>query len=308
MTTLLLTHEVFADHVTPDGHPERPDRIRALHQLFASEHFDALKREEAPMGRIEDVERAHPRDYIEMIRGSVPDEGQVPLDPDTWLSATSWEPVMRSVGAGIRAVDAVLAGEVDNAFCAVRPPGHHAETERPMGFCVFNSVAIAAYYARAVHGLERVAVVDFDVHHGNGTQAIFWNDEDMLYASTHQMPLFPGTGSRSETGVGNVFNAPLSPGAGGEAMREAMETVVLPAVDNFGPDLILVSAGFDAHRKDPLASLTLVEEDFAWISLKLVELAVERCDGRLVSMLEGGYDLGALAASCGIHVQALMQG
>ena len=308
MTTLVLSHDACIEHEPPEGHPERPDRLRAIMAMLQAEPFHDLVREEAPLGAIEDVARAHPEDYISLIEGSVPEIGIEPLDPDTWMSPRSLEATLRAVGAGTRAVDAVMMGEVDNAFGAVRPPGHHAESNRAMGFCLFNSVAIAAHYARAKHGIERAAVVDFDVHHGNGTQDIFWNDENLFYASTHQMPLYPGSGSRNEAGVGNVFNAPLPPGAGGDQFREAMETVVLPALDAFSPDLIIISAGFDAHQRDPLANLNLTEQDFAWATLKLMELADQYCGGRIVSMLEGGYDLKGLAASCGIHLQALMHG
>jgi acetoin utilization deacetylase AcuC-like enzyme len=212
------------------------------------------------------------------------------------------------VGAATAAVDAVFSGEADNAFCALRPPGHHAETRRAMGFCLFNQAAIAAQHARHRHGAERVAVIDFDVHHGNGTQDIFWSDADLFYGSTHQMPLYPGTGAVQETGVGNIFNAPLRAGDGGAEFREAMNSVILPALDVFRPDLVIVSAGFDAHHRDPLGSLRFTEEDFAWVTLKLMETAEIHCSGRIVSVLEGGYDLQGLAASVGIHVQALMRG
>jgi acetoin utilization deacetylase AcuC-like enzyme len=230
----------------------------------------------------------------------------VRVDPDTVLSQGSWEAALRAVSAGLLAVDEVMGGRAANAFCQVRPPGHHAETDRAMGFCFFNNIAIAAHYARKAHGAERIAVVDFDVHHGNGTQDIFWNDKDLFFASTHQMPLYPGTGSLSETGVGNICNAPLRPGDGGDSFREAFETRILPALHDFSPDLILVSAGFDAHRDDPLANLELVEADFAWATQRLVEAAHRQAGGRLVSMLEGGYNLAALARSVAVHVKVLM--
>ena len=213
---------------------------------------------------------------------------------------------MRAVGGAVRAVDEVMQKRIANAFCAVRPPGHHAEPSRAMGFCLFNSVAIAALHARAAHGAKRVAVVDFDVHHGNGTQAAFWSDRDLFYGSTHQMPLFPGTGTLDETGMGNIFNAPLKPGDDGEDFRTAWQTRILPALDAFGPDFLLVSAGFDAHVKDPLAQLRLVEADFAWVTEKLLEAAAKHTGGKLVSTLEGGYDLDALASSTAIHVETLM--
>jgi acetoin utilization deacetylase AcuC-like enzyme len=310
MTTLLLTHDAVLDHATPSGHPERADRIRAVNKVLAQDMFEDLIREEAPRGDMADVARVHPQAYIDRILAAAPQDGDraVPLDPDTWMSPGSVEAALRCVGAGTRAVDAVMAGEADNAFCAMRPPGHHAETSRVMGFCLFNSAAIAAHHARAAHGLKRVAVIDFDVHHGNGTQDIFWNDHNLLYGSTHQMPLYPGTGAKSETGAGNVFNAPLSPGAGGEVFRDAMESVVLPALDNMAPDLIIISAGFDAHRDDPLGGLELTEQDYAWITGRIMEIADRRCNGRIVSLLEGGYDLRALAMSAAVHVRTLMVG
>lgn len=314
MTTLLLTHPVFLEHDTGPGHPERPDRMRAIDKVLAHEIFQTpmLAREEAPLrDDVEDwIALAHPRAYIERIKELRPGPGEQPvhLDGDTLLSSGSWEAALRAVGAGLRAVDAVLdkSSGMANAFCQVRPCGHHAETARAMGFCIFNNVAIAAMYARKKHGAERVAVVDFDVHHGNGTQDIFWSDKDLFFASTHQMPLYPGTGALGETGVGNIFNAPLRPGDGGEPFREAMESRILPALRNFGPDLVLVSAGFDAHRDDPLANLQLVESDFAWATEALAEVARRQARGRLVSMLEGGYNLTGLARSVAVHVKGLM--
>jgi len=308
MTTLLLTHSSSLAHVTPEGHPERVDRIRAVNQMLGNPHFDALLRRDAPLGRDEDILRAHSAGHLQRVRGMAPEEGFEYLDADTVMSPGSLEAALRAVGAATAAVDAVLMGEADNAFCALRPPGHHAERSKAMGFCLFNQAAIAAHYARAVHGTERVAVVDFDVHHGNGTQDIFWSDPDLFYGSTHQMPLYPGTGSPQETGAGNIFNAPLRAGDGGEQFRDAMSTIILPALDAFGPELVIVSAGFDAHHRDPLGSLQLTEEDFAWITLQLMETAEIHAGGRVVSMLEGGYDLQALAASVGTHVQALMRG
>jgi acetoin utilization deacetylase AcuC-like enzyme len=310
MTTLLITHPCFVEHDTGPGHPERPDRMRAVDKVLGHELFASLARREAPLR--DDVEEAialaHPRGYIEMLKEARPEPGGMPVrvDPDTVLSPGSWEAAVRAVGAGLLAVDQVVGRQAANAFCQVRPPGHHAEAARAMGFCFFNSIAIAAKYARKKHGLERVAVVDFDVHHGNGTQDIFWNDKELLFASTHQMPLYPGTGAVSETGVGNIWNAPLRPGDDGEPFREAFESRILPALRNFAPDLVLISAGFDAHRDDPLANLELVEADFAWVTQQLAEVADRHCGGRLVSYLEGGYNLAALARSVGVHVKVLM--
>ncbi len=310
MTTLLITHPAFVAHDTGTGHPERADRMRALDKVMGHEMFAGLERMEAPLR--DDSRRwialAHPEAYIDAIENARPGPDQFPvrLDPDTVMSPGTFEAAMRAVGAGLLAVDEVMARRAHNAFCQVRPPGHHAEAARAMGFCLFNSIAVAAHYARAAHGAERVAVVDFDVHHGNGTQDIFWGDKNLFFASTHQMPLYPGTGALSETGVGNIWNAPLRPGDGGEPFRDAFESRILPALGNFAPDLILVSAGFDAHRDDPLANLELVEQDFAWATRKIAEAADRHCGGRLVSMLEGGYNLTALARSAAAHVGVLM--
>ncbi|HRK20153.1 MAG TPA: histone deacetylase family protein [Hyphomicrobiaceae bacterium] len=310
MTTLLLTHPSFLLHDTGPGHPERPDRIRAIDRALSHEIFNPLVREEAPLRDdvMAAITLAHPQAYVDMLEAARPGAGEeaVHLDPDTVMSPGTWEAALRAVGAGLRAVDAVVGGEYKNAFCEVRPCGHHAERARPMGFCLFSNVAIAGMYARQKHGAERIAVVDFDVHHGNGTQDIFWSDKDLFFASTHQLPLFPGTGELGETGVGNIWNAPLRPGDGGDKFRDAFETRVLPALRNFGPDIVLISAGFDAHEADPLANLRLKEADFMWATEKLVEVAERQCKGRLVSMLEGGYDLTALARSVAVHVKALM--
>jgi len=306
MTTLYLTHAVCIEHDTGPGHPERPDRLRAIKKIIDTADFDDLKRDDAPMADVADIERAHPGPYIEAIRQATPVEGLVRVDGDTVLSPKSWEAALRAVGSGIHAVDQVMTGSVKNAFCAIRPCGHHAESETAMGFCVFNNIAIAGLYARAKHGAERIAVIDFDVHHGNGTQAMFWDDRNLYFGSTHQMPLFPGTGAISESGVGNICNAPLSAGDGGDVFREAFESRILPQLAAHRPDLILISAGFDAHERDPLGSLRLVEDDFAWATTRIIEIADKSCEGRVVSMLEGGYDLDGLANSVGAHVQVLM--
>ena len=308
MNTALITHQSSLAHAPPEGHPERADRIRAIDKFLATPQFDGLLRLEAPLGRDEDILRAHTAEHLEHIRSSAPAQDVRYLDPDTAMSPGTLEAALRAVGAATAAVDLVFEGKASNAFCALRPPGHHAERGRPMGFCFFNQAAIAALYARARYGAARVAVVDFDVHHGNGTQDIFWADADLCYGSTHQMPLYPGTGSTSETGVGNIFNAPLRAGDGGEQFREAMGSVILPALAAFAPDLVIISAGFDAHHRDPLGSLQLTDVDFAWATLKLMEAADIHCGGRVVSVLEGGYDLQGLASSVGAHVRALMGG
>jgi acetoin utilization deacetylase AcuC-like enzyme len=307
LTTLLLHHAAFLDHATPPGHPERPDRLRALHGALDNETFQTLDRQDAPLGDAAVAGLVHPDAYVKAIRKAVPEDGLTRIDPDTVASPGSWEAVMRALGAATFAIDAVMAGRAANAFAAVRPPGHHAETNRAMGFCLFNTIAAAARYAQQSHGLERVAIIDWDVHHGNGTQEIFWDDPSVLYASTHQMPLFPGTGALSETGAGNIVNAPLSPGDNSERFRQAFNERILKSVTDFHPDLILISAGFDAHYRDPLGEIRLTGEDFAWATGKLMDIADLRCEGRIVSMLEGGYDLEGLAESAAAHITQLMQ-
>jgi len=306
VTTLLLSHPACIAHDPGDFHPESPARLRAVLSALEAEEFAPLERRQAPRAEIEDIARVHPRDFVEAVLAAVPKEGHVGVDPDTILCPASGEAALRAAGAVVAAVDAVVTGEAKNAFCAVRPPGHHAEPDRAMGFCLFNSIAVGAARARAVHGLERVAVVDFDVHHGNGTQAMFERDAALFYASTHQYPLYPGTGAAGERGVGNVVNVPLRPGSGSAEFRRAFGTAILPALDDFEPSLILISAGFDAHRRDPLAQLMLVEEDYRWATEQLLACAARHAQGRLVSALEGGYDLQALAASAAAHVRALM--
>jgi acetoin utilization deacetylase AcuC-like enzyme len=305
---LLYTHPSMLLHEPPRGHAEHAGRLNAVLDALADMELD---RREAPLAEKAAVARVHSAGYIEALEPAF-EEAQtrrVRLDPDTYISAGSREAAYRAAGACVAAVDAVLAGEDDVAFCAVRPPGHHAEPSAPMGFCVFNNIAIGALHALEAHGLSRVAVVDFDVHHGNGTQTIAEREPRLFFASTHQAPLYPGTGAANETGIdGNVVNAPLPAGADGARWREAMESHVLPALDAFAPELILVSAGFDAHRDDPLAQLALETEDFAWAARRLREVALRRCKGMLVSTLEGGYDLAALARSAAAFLGALQRG
>jgi acetoin utilization deacetylase AcuC-like enzyme len=306
MTTFLYTHPACLEHDPGAHHPESPARLRAVLAALSGPQFAGIERREAPEAAVDDLLRVHPRRHVERILGAVPKSGQVALDADTVLSPASGRAALHAAGAVTAAVDAVVARQAGNAFCAVRPPGHHAEPDRAMGFCLFNNAAVGALRARDVHGLDRVAVVDFDVHHGNGTQAAFEEDEDLFYASTHQYPLYPGTGAASETGVGNIVNVPLRPMSGSGPFRRAFGERVLPALDEFRPKLLIISAGFDAHRSDPLAQLMLDESDYVWVTEKLVELAARHAQGRLVSTLEGGYDLAALSASAAAHLQVLM--
>lgn len=308
MTTLLFSHPSAAEHDTGHGHPERADRIRAVLQALDAPEFEALERREAPRADKAALARVHRTDYIDALLEAVPERGYVRIDADTVMSPASGEAALRAAGALVAAVDAVMTGEATTAFCAVRPPGHHAEPRRGMGFCLFNSVAVGALHARTAHGAGRVAIVDFDVHHGNGTQAAFQSDPSVLFASTHEYPLYPGTGAADERGVGNIYNVPLAPMSGSAEFRAGIERVVLPALEEFAPDLILVSAGFDAHARDPLATLRLNEDDYGWVTRRLVDIAGEHCQGRIISTLEGGYDLQALAASVGAHVRELMRG
>ena len=309
MTTALITHPACLDHDTGPFHPERPDRLRRVLQALEHPRFSALLRDLAPLATEDQLARVHPPEYIRAILDISPEPGQrINLDADTVMSPGSREAALRAVGAAIMAVDAVMQGWAKQVFVAARPPGHHAERDRPMGFCLFANAAIAARHAQAQYGLTRVAVVDFDVHHGNGTQDIFQADPTLFYASSHQYPCYPGTGAAEERGVGNIVNAPLPPGAGSAQFREAWDLLILPELDRFAPNLLIVSAGFDAHKADPLAQLRLEAPDFAWLTTRLMDVARTHCEGRIVSLLEGGYDLDALAESAAAHVGALMEG
>jgi len=306
MTTLLFSHPACLEHDPGPHHPESAARLRAVLAALDDPEFAGLERREAPEAALDDLLRVHSRRHVERTLGAVPRFGHVGIDADTILSPASGTAALHAAGAVAAAVDAVVTKEADNAFCAVRPPGHHAEPERAMGFCLLNNAAIGALRAREVHGLARAAVIDFDVHHGNGTQAAFETDGSLFYASTHQSPLYPGTGAADETGVGNIVNVPLRPMSGSGPFRLAMTERILPALDAFRPNLVVVSAGFDGHRSDPLAQLLLDEQDYAWVTDKLLEIAARHAEGRLVATLEGGYDLTALGASVAAHVRALM--
>jgi acetoin utilization deacetylase AcuC-like enzyme len=308
MSTLLVSQPNFASHVTPSGHPERADRIRAVEEALARPQFAGLVRKNAVSADLALAELVHDENYLDMLRMARPAEGIGRIDEDTFISSGSLDAVATGIGGGLMALDAVLLGEVDNAFCAIRPPGHHAEIARPMGFCLVNTIAVVAREAQRKYGAERVAIVDFDVHHGNGTQDIFKADPSVLYASSHQSPLYPGTGRLSETGVGNIVNAPLPPNSDGEVMRAAYLERILPAVSAFRPDLILISAGFDADFRDPLAQLNWRSDDFAWITGRLMDLAGQLCENRIVSLLEGGYDRAGLGSGAAAHVATLLTG
>jgi acetoin utilization deacetylase AcuC-like enzyme len=305
--TVLFTHPACLDHDTGPGHPECPDRLRAVLNALDAEEFQALLREAAPLAEDAHMLLAHSVRHLDGLRQRQPIRGLAAIDPDTIVSPGSWEAARRATGAVVAAVDLVMTGRAQNAFCAVRPPGHHAQRNGAMGFCLFNNVAIGALHARGVHRAKRIAVVDFDVHHGNGTQDIFQQDPDLMVASTHQSGAYPGTGAATEHGVANnIVNIPLPPGTGSDAWRAAMSGSLLPALRAFQPELILISAGFDAHIADPLAQLRLTTEDFAWGTTRICEVAQQCCGGKIVSTLEGGYDLDALAASAAAHVRSLM--
>jgi acetoin utilization deacetylase AcuC-like enzyme len=308
MTTLVFSHAACMEHKPGSGHPESPERLRAVLAALRAPEFEALQWRDAPEGTLEQVALIHDQEFIDLIVDNAPKQGHVVLDAgDTVMSPGSLEAVMRCVGAACAGVDAVMSGAASNVFCATRPCGHHAEPDRAMGFCIFNQAAIAAAYAADRFKLARVAVVDFDVHHGNGTQAAFFSKPGLFYASSHQSPFYPGTGSRSETGVDhNIVNVPLPRGCDSAMFRAQNKEVILPALRAFNPEFIIISAGFDAHYLDPLAGLNLRDEDFDWITRELMQIADETCDGRIVSILEGGYSMEGLATGTAAHVRALM--
>lgn len=308
MTTAFITHPDCLDHVTPPGHPEQVARLHAINERLATPEFDGLKYLSAPLAEDADILRCHPQTYVERITSALPVTGWSSLDGDTHLAPGSLAAARRGVGGNLLAVDQVLGGEVQNAFVSCRPPGHHAETETAMGFCLFGNVAIAAKYALDHHGQSRVAIVDFDVHHGNGTQDLMWDEPRVLFASTHQMPLYPGTGAAEERGAhDNILNVPLPPMSGGAKFRQEFEGQVMPALAAFEPELVLISAGFDAHAADPLAQLNWSEADFAWVTQRLCDVADDHAGGKVVSTLEGGYDLEALASGVAAHLKVLME-
>ncbi|HQZ11772.1 MAG TPA: histone deacetylase family protein [Devosia sp.] len=306
MTTLLVSQRNFESHVMPAGHPERPDRIRAIEEALAADRFASLVRRDAPPGDLTLAELVHAPGYLAALRDARPAEGMRQIDEDTFISSGSMDAAQTALGGGLLALDAVAMGEADNAFCAVRPPGHHAEIERPMGFCLINTIAIVAREAQRKYGAGRVAIVDFDVHHGNGTEDVFKDDGTVFYGSSHQMPLFPGTGVPSFTGAGNICNLALPAGSGGAEMRAAYEGRLFAELADFRPDFLFISAGFDADYRDPLGGLNWRPADFAWLTQRLMEIADRCCEGRIVSMLEGGYDRQGLAQGAAAHVTALM--
>ncbi|PDT02202.1 acetoin utilization protein [Rhizobium chutanense] len=311
MSTRLYEHSIFLEHVTPAGHPERSDRIRAINVALEHPNFERLERRQAPQASEDAVLLAHPEEHLIAVMREIPEEEDRinQLEADTYASQKSLQAALTGIGGAMAAVDDVFSGRADNVFVAARPPGHHAEKTTAMGFCFFNNAAIAARHAQKTHGAERVAIVDWDVHHGNGTQDIFWDDPSVLFCSTHQMPLYPGSGAKDEKGKHNtIVNAPLSPNVGSDHFREAFKSRVLPALADFRPDLIIISAGFDAHHRDPLAQINLTGEDFDWATGRVLELADRHAKNRVVSLLEGGYDLEGLAESAGMHILRMMKG
>ncbi len=309
MTTLLIQDPLFLNHITLQGHPECADRLAAIQTTLNAPHFLSLLRQASVRGELKDILRVHPQFHIDFLENVSPKEGLYYIDGDTVMSAGSLEAAYHGAGAACQGVEAVMTGVTKNAFIASRPPGHHAETNRAMGFCLLNNAAIAARCAQSRYGAERVAIVDFDVHHGNGTQEIFWSDPSVLYCSSHQMPLFPGTGAKSERGEhNNIINTPLNHGDGTEQFKDAYEHIILPQISAFRPDLIVISAGFDAHMHDPLGGLNLDESDFAWVTEEIMNIAEFNCKGHILSVLEGGYNLQSLSRSASAHVSVLLTG
>lgn len=306
MTTLYYFHEDFLKHDTGFGHPESPQRLLSIDTALQAPEFAGLVRKSPPLAQMQQIRLIHTEQHIDRILSPVAEGRLIYLDADTCLSSGSAKAALRAVGAACDAVDEVLSGRANNAFCAVRPPGHHAEADRAMGFCLFNNIAIAAAHALQSGTVQRVAIFDFDVHHGNGTQKAFAHRAEVLYVSLHQMPYYPGTGRADETGVGNIVNIPLKAGTGGVEFRRKVGEFALPALRRFRPELLLMSAGFDAHRDDPLADICLTETDYQWLTEALLDIAREHCGGRVVSLLEGGYDLDALASSVAAHVRVLL--
>ncbi len=307
MITALFTHLACLEHNMHPGHSEQPDRLRTILAQLQRDEFQDLARFEAPLATVDQIALVHPRSHVETVLSQMPEVGHHQFDPDTGASPGTKNAVLRAAGSVPAAIDKVMSGDIQNAFCGVRPPGHHAEPERVMGFCFFNNVAVGALHARSKHGLGRIAVIDFDVHYGNGTQAMFWHDPELFYGSTHQAPFYPGTGWPEERGQGNIVNVPLAANSGSKEFRAAITDQILPALESFNPEFLLISAGFDAHEQDPLAQLRLTEADFSWVTDVLCDVAQTKCKGRVVSVLEGGYNLKALAASVAVHVGSLMR-
>lgn len=308
MSTLIISHKDCLSHIEPTGHPEQVMRLLEVVKRLKFEEFKNLIWKEAPIATNEQILLGHSKKYVEFIENIQKSNHITHLDADTYFGKGSLNAAKRGVGANISAVNAVMSGEFNNAFSAIRPPGHHAETEKAMGFCIFNNVAIAAKYAIENHKLKRVAVVDFDVHHGNGTQEILWDDPNVLFVSTHQMPLWPGSGTHEEHGKHqNILNIPIQANTDGPAFRQKFDEIILPRLDSYKPEILIISAGFDAHYKDPLANIELMTEDYEWITHRLCDIADEHADGRLISSLEGGYNLAALAESVAVHVKVLME-
>ena len=306
MSTAFFSHQIFEAHDTGPGHPERAERLKAIKKVISSSSYDTLIRREAPRSTLQQIAMVHDLNYVEKLMDLVPERGWIQIDPDTVMCPETGEATLRAVGAVIEAVDGVISGTFDNAFCAVRPPGHHAEPSHGMGFCFFNNSAIAARHAQQAHGLERVAIVDFDVHHGNGTQAAFRGDKNVFFASSHQYPFYPGTGAIDEVGIGNIVNVPLESGSGSKDFRNGWSSKIFPALEAFQPEFLVISAGFDGHARDPLASINLEAEDFSWITRKLLEISGNKLNGRIISCLEGGYDLVGLGESVDAHISELM--